>query len=184
MIDPDVEALLRELNTDAHAHTDGTLLDHLRGTHKLLAIWGNEPDVCLAGLFHSIYGTQSYNMQSASIDDRLRIRKAIGMRAERLAFLFCVSRRAQFFDEISKEASSLFDRIHEEHIPVSQEDLRDLIEMEVANYVEFIPRTPFTEQELRAFEVRVERVSGKLTEPARQAVARVVQDKRETMSGG
>ena len=35
--------------------------------------------------------------------------------------------------------------------------LRDLIEMEMANFVEFMPRLPFTKEELAAFEARVER---------------------------
>ena len=52
--------LLLELNADENPHSGGELLDHLRGTHDFLAAWGNDQPVCLGGLFHSIYGTQSY----------------------------------------------------------------------------------------------------------------------------
>ena len=80
--------LLLELNTDKNPHSGGALLDHLRGTHDLLQAWGNDPAVCVGGLFHSIYGTQAYRTQSASLEDRQRIRAVIGDRAERLAFLW------------------------------------------------------------------------------------------------
>ena len=178
MIDPNIEALLLDLNSDQHAHTDGTLIDHLTGTCRLLESWENDPEVCLGGLFHSIYGTQSYRMQAASIDDRSRIRRAIGVRAERMAYLICASRRTQFIDEFGKENASLFDRIHEEHIPVSQEDLRDLIEIEVAYYVEFMTRTSFTLEELDALGVRVGRVSANLTKAAVEALHQAIAKKR------
>ena len=54
MIDQNIIDLLHELNTDESEHTDGTLLDHLRGTHDYLEQWGNDPEVCRGGLFHSI----------------------------------------------------------------------------------------------------------------------------------
>ena len=86
--------LLLDLNTDENPHTGGALLDHLRGTHDFLQTWRNDQAVCVGGLFHSIYGTQAYRTESASLDDRQRIRSVIGERAERLAFLFCVTRNA------------------------------------------------------------------------------------------
>ena len=48
--------LLEELGAHTNSHSRRTLLDHLLGTHDLLVEWENEPDVCVAGLFHSIYG--------------------------------------------------------------------------------------------------------------------------------
>ena len=42
----------------------------------------------MGGLFHSIYGTQYYKVQSADLADRKRIAEVIGPQAEELAFLF------------------------------------------------------------------------------------------------
>ena len=122
--------LLLELDTDKNLHTGGALLEHLRGTHDLLHTWGNDQAVCIGGLFHSIYGTQAYQTQSASLEDRQRIRAVIGERAERLAFLFCVSNRGEFFEALDKDDAALWNRVHEETTPVTQGELRDLIEMD------------------------------------------------------
>ncbi len=100
--------LLLDLKADANPHSGGALLDHLRGTHDLLQDWGNDQAVCIGGLFHSIYGTQSYQTQSASLQDRRRIRAVIGERAERLAFLFGVSDRGGFFESLDRDEPTLW----------------------------------------------------------------------------
>ena len=175
--------LLLELDTDKNPHSGGALLDHLRGTHDLLQAWGNDPAVCAGGLFHSIYGTQAYLTQSASLEDRQRIRAVIGERAERLAFLFCVSKRSEFFEAVGQDAATLWNRVHEESAPVTQGELRDLIEMELANYVEFMPRLPFTDDELTGFEAKVEHHRGLITTRSYTAVKAAIEDKRRCLSG-
>ena len=170
--------LLLDLNTDTNRHSGGVLLDHLRGTHDLLQEWGNDQAVCIGGLFHSIYGTQSYQTQSASLEDRQRIRAVIGERAERLAFLFGVSNRGGFFEALDRDQATLWNRIHEQATPVTHDELRDLIEMELANFVEFMPRLPFTDDELAAFEANVERAKGLITAHAYAAVEVAIEAKR------
>ena len=143
--------------------------------------WGNDPEVCRGGLFHSIYGTQSYKMQSASLDDRQRIRDVIDERSERLAFLFCVTRRGQFFEELGKPDAKLHDRIHKTDEPVTQDELRDLIEMEMANYIEFMARTAFTNEELDDFSGRVDSARSLITDGAYQDIREAIADKREAI---
>ena len=70
--------------------------------------------------------TQSYRTESASLDDRHRIRSVIGEHAERLAFLFSVTIRRGFFEAIGKDSATLWNRVREEMIPVTQSELRDL----------------------------------------------------------
>ncbi|MYB56985.1 MAG: hypothetical protein F4X51_11385 [Gemmatimonadetes bacterium] len=178
MIEQNHLELLLDLNTDENPHSGGDLLDHLRGTHDFLQAWGNDQAVCLGGLFHSIYGTQSYKTESASLEDRQRIREVIGERAERLAFLFSVSIRSGFFEGIGKEGTTVWNRVHEEHIPITQADLRDLIEMEVANYLEFMPRSHFTVEELDTFEAKVERGKPFLSPLAYEAIKAGIRSKR------
>ena len=174
--------LLLELNADKNPHSGGALLEHLRGTHDLLDSWGNDQAVCAGGLFHSIYGTQAYQTQSASLEDRQRIRAVIGARAERLAFLFCVSNRGEFYGALDQDDAALWNRIHEETVPVTQDELRDLIEMEMANFVEFMPRLPFTEEELVAFDANVERTRDHITRRAYAAAKAAIETKRRSDS--
>src|SRR5713226_8702671 len=134
--------LLRELSTDESSHSGRTLFEHLKGTHDLLDKWENPQDLCVGGLFHSIYGTEYYKVQSANVADRKHIADVIGPRAEELAFLFCTTDRVSFFKEADNQDPVLIDRTTKEHVPVSTATLGALIEIEVANYVEqFKPDT-------------------------------------------
>ena len=62
--------------------------------------------------------------------------------------------------------------------------MRDLIEMEVANYIEFMPRLDFTTEELDKFQSRVESPKDLLTGPAHEAVLEAIAAKRLQISGG
>ena len=174
--------LLLELDADKNPHSGGALLEHLRGTHDLLHAWGNDQAVCVGGLFHSIYGTQANHTRSASLEDRQRIRVVIGERAERLAFLFCVSNRGEFYGALDQDDAALWNSVHEETVPVTQDELRDLIEMEMANFVEFMPRLPFTTEELVAFDANVERTRALITERAYAAAKAAIKAKRGSNS--
>jgi hypothetical protein len=44
--------------------------------------------VCLAGLCHSVYGTNVYRRVLISPEDRISVRAAIGEEAEQLVYLF------------------------------------------------------------------------------------------------
>jgi len=143
MIEQKYLDLLRELSTDESSHSENrTLFEHLKGTYELLDKWGNSNDVCVGGLFHSIYGTQYYKVQSADLRDRERIAGVIGSHAEQLAFLFCTTDRVGFFTQVDKPNPVLVDTRTKEFIPVSIGTLDALIEIEVANFIEqFRPDT-------------------------------------------
>jgi hypothetical protein len=134
---------LRELSTDESSHSnDRTLFEHLKGTYNLLEKWDNPKDVCIGGLFHSIYGTQYYKLQSADLADRNHIAGVIGSPAEELAFLFCTTDRVGFFTEADKASPVLVDTRTKKSVPVSTGTLGALIEIEVANFIEqFRPNT-------------------------------------------
>lgn len=133
-------ALLESLDAHVTSHSRGTLLEHLRGTHDLLAAWGNEADVCTAGLFHSIYGTYVFEKQSADLGMRDAIRAEIGENAERLVHLFCVTDRRGFYDHLGEARPVLRDIVEGGDIPIDRETLAALIEIEVANVVDQVPR--------------------------------------------
>ena len=52
--------------------------DHLRAVQHLLQAWGMPEAITLAGLFHSIYGTEGFQDFQLSLDRRDDIKKLIG----------------------------------------------------------------------------------------------------------
>src|SRR5215210_6397781 len=84
---------LKNLGFGEFAHLNGSLEEHLRGTYALLAEWENPRFVCVAGLYHAVYGTQPMKAlgiphNEYSPADRPKIRKVIGARAEALVYLY------------------------------------------------------------------------------------------------
>ncbi len=76
---------LREAKTERMPHSERALLDHLLGTRQLLVEWGARPAVCDAGLFHSVYGTEHYELQAVPLAMRAEVQHVIGQEAESLA---------------------------------------------------------------------------------------------------
>ena len=139
VMNADCIALLEKLDAHVTSHSRRTLLDHLQGTHDLLVEWGNEPDVCVAGLFHSIYGTYAFDKRSADMSMRDEIRDVIGAQAERLAYLFCVTDRRCFYEHLGASRFSLRDIVHDRDLELVGDTLAALIEIEVANILDQIP---------------------------------------------
>lgn len=68
-------------------HSKTTLSNHLLGVYSLLLQAKAPTYLCLAGLFHSVYGTEYFD--SESIMTRQEVKNYIGKEAEELVFLFC-----------------------------------------------------------------------------------------------
>lgn len=68
------------------AHSDTTLFAHLYNTWNILKNQNRSEQVCMAGLFHSVYGTEFYDRIKL---DREEIQKIIGQVAENIVFRFC-----------------------------------------------------------------------------------------------
>ena len=86
------------LGADDVGHSGRTLFAHLKGTYELLRSWGVAEEVCVAGLFHSVYGTRVFRHRCLEPTARNRglVAYMIGERAERLVYLFCVADRPHF----------------------------------------------------------------------------------------
>ncbi len=163
--------LLERYHTDVTPHSGRHLIDHLSGVYRLLAAWRNPPDVCVAGLFHSIYGTNIFDVQSAPFSDRVVIRDAIGEKAERLAFLFCVSERPVAFLQAAAERNYVLnDIVHREPVTITAAELAALIEIEVANFVES-PENPDDTRLIYNTIIAIERNGPLISPPARAALA-------------
>jgi hypothetical protein len=104
------------LDANKTRHSGRTLFEHLKGVHDLLRDWDNGTDVCLAGLFHSIYGTKVFAHQS--LHDRGALVNMIGVKAELLVHHFATGDRPLFPSVEDKEMR------------------KQLMEIEAANLIE------------------------------------------------
>lgn len=90
-------ALLRDLGFGEIEHDSHVpFLSHLIGTRRLLNTWGCRPALCDAGLFHSVYGTEYFELARAP--ERDEVVATIGTEAERIAWLWCAVRRCAPLD--------------------------------------------------------------------------------------
>ena len=175
-IPPEYLSLLDDLGTSEYEHMRGTFRDHLIGTYELLVDWGSPLAVAVGGLFHSIYGTQFFRVSSADLDSRAQIAAVIGHRAEELAYLFCVTDRTGFFYEADKAEPRLWNRVHEELIAVEPNVIRDLIEIEVANYIEqFDQQKPLPRRTISSCKHMLIRGRDRMTERAYDAFAKMIE---------
>jgi len=131
------------LKADTIPHTDRTLFDHLCNVEKILRICRCEEYVCLAGLYHSVYGTSAF--KNKLISDRKNIKEVIGNDAEKLVWIFCSIKRPVCWNHGTK--LRLLD--NKRVLNVSEKTLHDLHMIESANLIDqrnppifpfFIPR--------------------------------------------
>lgn len=128
---------LRKANTDGMPHSDRGLLDHLLGTRQLLVEWETRPALCDAGLFHSVYGTEYYELQAIPLTMRSEVQQLIGEEAESLAWLFCMIRRESLLENPGPEGEwRVQHRLTDEWLPLTQTQFQDLLTMTFANTLE------------------------------------------------
>ena len=106
-MDPDYRQMvdfLRSLGIEDVPHSgEKGFLAHLIGVYKDLEVWGCERDVCRAGLFHSIYGTEMFRRWSLPVERRADVQALIGERAEWIAYVNCLMDRATFYALVESE---------------------------------------------------------------------------------
>ena len=71
------------------SHSGKSFFEHLYNTFLILEQREAPRDVCIAGLFHSVYGTEFFQRAIVSPDDRSFIQEMIGEYAETLVYAFC-----------------------------------------------------------------------------------------------
>ena len=125
-------------------HSGRSFFDHLYGVYRLLVLWRCDRTTCLAGLFHSAYGTEIYQEQLLGSEDRERLAAQIGKDAERVVFAFCAATRASISNtpfERPDISSALEAADGGGRFDVSGEDLLRLRAIEIANRFEQAFRT-------------------------------------------
>jgi len=87
------------------AHSGSTYLCHLIRTQQLLASWGCDEYLCFAGMFHSIYGTESLEQAVVDSNDREEVVSLVGADAEELVYLYSSMSLDSFWSGVRSETS-------------------------------------------------------------------------------
>jgi hypothetical protein len=90
------QTFLKNLGAAWLPHAGQTYLEHLTAVYHGLKLWGHNDDVCAAGFFHSIYGTERFNAFKLPLTARDTVREIAGEYGERIAFINCTMDRATF----------------------------------------------------------------------------------------
>lgn len=136
---------LASLGIEQIAHTQKNYLAHLISVYKLMQAAGCDEDVCRAGLFHSIYGTERFQGFKLSLDRRAELAELIGSRAERLAYWNCLMDRGSLDELLAQENEPFLLRNREsgEAMPLTRGELDELCCVHLFDWLEQAPRSRF-----------------------------------------
>lgn len=123
-------------------HYGRPLLAHLKGTYELLREWRNSEEVCVAGLFHSVYGTENLTANAVDLSHRSEVQALIGRRSEELALLFGVADRNVLLTHNALPPYHVVRHDSGETVPITPDTLSALVEIGSANLVEKIAHLP------------------------------------------
>jgi len=150
---------LVNLGIEKVPHTQKNYLAHLIAVHRDLRSWGCPEEVCLGGMFHSIYGTEMFQGFKLGLAERDAVRRLIGERAEWLAYLNCAMDRpafdANFVDAPGGVPAEPFvwrDRITGETHHSSRQDFEDLARIHLCDWLEQVPRSKKWDYRRTAYE--------------------------------
>jgi hypothetical protein len=152
---------LVNLGIDQVAHTQKNYLAHLISVYKLMQAYGCEEDLCRAGLFHSIYGTEKFQGFKLPPERRAELAEMIGPRAEKLAYWNCQMDRGSL-DELliqTEEPLLLRNRESGELMHLTNRELDDLCCVHLFDWLEQAPRSSFGwDYRRRAYRQMAERI--------------------------
>lgn len=131
LTESDVIKILEKYGTFSANHTGRTLGDHLINTYRMLVSFNAPYRVCLAGAFHSIYGTNAYKNKMISKENRQKVIEDISEEVENLVYLFSVINRPRGLD-----SGYVVDYTTQQEIQLDETVMNDLRILEIANLLE------------------------------------------------
>lgn len=142
------QEFLERLGAQDASHSGENLMSHLMGTSALLRDWGARPAVCDAGLFHTVYGTESYRHPTLTPALRRNVRELIGREAEELVYLNHAKDTSRFLGELvawspDRDAPPvLHSRFVDQRFVCAASTTLDLVDLTLANAFEQVARVP------------------------------------------
>lgn len=116
-------------------HSRRTLMSHLLGTYSLLECWGCDSETRLAGLCHSVYGTEHFQRSILDSKNRAKLQQCIGLKAENLVYLFCTIDRRGLLG-LREPPILIFDRESKNYIEIDSKTFDSLKYVELANFID------------------------------------------------
>lgn len=117
-------------------HTHEDLLAHLVGTYRQLAGQRLPEHIQLAGLFHSIYGTEGFPRQTITLAQRPNVRRLIGTDAEQLVYKYCAMSYASLQRSVEERRPLLEDRFTGRPMALTESTFEDLLWIKLADAAE------------------------------------------------
>ena len=134
---------LRREGTAEVQHSEVDFMSHLVGVYQVLVSWHCSDTVCLAGLFHSIYGAEGFDAGGLDLRRRPEILTLIGTAAERLAFVNS-SMTYDSFDATLRRGPPhhVVNRLSGAPIQLTEQEFADLSRIQLADWLEQVERFP------------------------------------------
>jgi hypothetical protein len=148
------------LGIEQIAHTQKSYLAHLIGVYRSMEEQGCTEEVCRAGMFHSIYGTERFQGFKLPLERRAEVRDLVGERAERIAYLNCAMNRASFDRALEQPEGPyrIVDRLTGEEVQLSRADFDDLCRVHLYDWLEQAPRSQKWDYRREAYRRMAERL--------------------------
>ncbi|MFQ5734096.1 MAG: DUF6817 domain-containing protein [Planctomycetaceae bacterium] len=164
---------LRDVGADGVEHSDKSYLAHAVGVHNDMRRYGCDEEMCRAGVFHSIYGTELFQRFTLPLERRGDVRALIGERAEWFAYLNCAMDRAEFDRAVFQTECpyQVRDRFTGEEVPVSAADFDELVRLHVCDWLEQVGRSKMWDYRRKAYRQMAKRVGGIAEEEYQRAFA-------------
>ncbi len=158
----DLTNYLVALGIDDVKHSDKGFLAHLIGVYQDLKVWGCDEAVCRAGLFHSIYGTESFKGFALPVQKRPEVVSLIGGRAERLAYINSAMNRDSFDKSLARPQGpwTIIDRFTNTEVELSKAEFDDLCLVHLCDWLEQVPRSQSWEYRLVPYQQIAKRLGG------------------------
>jgi hypothetical protein len=158
---------LQDLGIERVPHTQKNYLAHLVNVYKLMHDHGCDDELCRAGLFHSIYGTEKFQGYKLPLDRRAELTELIGPRAERLAYWNCLMDRPSF-DALLDQTDGILDLLNRETgetMKLTRTEYDDLCRVHLFDWLEQAPRSRFGwDYRRQAYRRMAERAGGQACE--------------------
>jgi hypothetical protein len=152
----------RSIGADGLEHTGKTYIARVASVYRDLEDWDCDEEVCVAGMFHSIYGTEVFRGLRLSLEKRDEIRSLIGERAEQLAYWNCAMCRLSFDKAVERDTDpyAVVDRFTGGEFVPSEAEFDDLCRVHLCEWLEQLPRTRNWNYRREAYRLMSERLGG------------------------